>query len=205
MRIISVETIISVGDYAKSAEWRETQEFLHDAVRSMTWPPGSQEFTINPTRHGNGVEPIKDSFVEKLVRAGWEREQYLDLIPQKRPGPIDAVLCRSSGPPFAVEWETGNIVSSHRAVGKLLRGLRRRLLVGGVLIVPSRALYHYLTDRVGNFSELEPYFEEWRLTSCESGVFEIIQVEHDAISEEIPCIPKMETGLRAAKKGGVQI
>ena len=36
---------------------------------------------------------------------------------------------------------------------------------GGVLIVPSRAMYRYLTDRVGNVKELEPYYDLWRLWS----------------------------------------
>ncbi|MGA1841038.1 MAG: hypothetical protein ACMUIU_10470 [bacterium] len=41
---------------------------------------------------------------------------------------------------FCVEWETGNISSSHRAINKMALGIIRDILIGGILIVPTRNL-----------------------------------------------------------------
>lgn len=110
-----------------------------------------------------------------------------------RPGNLDAVLYTSFGP-VAVEWETGNISSSHRALNKMALGLLKGILVSGTLVVPSRDMYRYLTDRVGNFPELEPYLDLWRSIPCREGVFEIVVIEHDAVSTDVPRIPKGISG-----------
>ncbi len=64
----------------------------------------------------------------------------------------------------------------------------------GVLIVPSRKLYVYLTDRIGNIKELEPYFGLWKSVPCQSGVVEIVVIEHDTVSYDVPRIPKATDG-----------
>lgn len=97
-------------------------------------------------------------------------EYRVDVGVTKRPGPIDAVKLTSDDKYFAVEWETGNISSSHRALNKIVVGILANILVGGALILPTRSLYHYLTDRVGNFEELSPYFVVWRSVKCQSGL-----------------------------------
>jgi hypothetical protein len=61
-------------------------------------------------------------------------------------------------------------------------------------VVPSRKLYVYLTDRIGNIKELEPYFPLWRSVPCKSGIVEIIVIEHDAESFDVPKIPKGTEG-----------
>ena len=38
------------------------------------------------------------------------------------------------------EWETGNISSSHRAIGKLIQCMQMRGLIGGFLVIPSNDL-----------------------------------------------------------------
>jgi Restriction endonuclease BamHI len=96
--------------------------------------------------------------------------------------------------PVAIEWETGNISSSHRALNKMALGLMKRLLIAGVLIVPSRKLYKFLTDRVGNFDELAPYLDLWAAVPCSEGVLEIVVVEQDAESKRVPKIPKGTDG-----------
>jgi hypothetical protein len=95
---------------------------------------------------------------------------------------------------FCVEWETGNISSSHRAVNKMALGILKKVLIGGVLILPTRAMYKYLTDRVGNFPELEPYFPLWQALKVEEGLLAIIAIEHDAVSQSVPRIPKGTNG-----------
>ncbi len=73
-------------------------------------------------------------------------------------------------------------------------GLNKGALAAGVLVVPSRDLYRYLTDRVGNWSELEPYLDLWKSIPCRSGILEIIVVEHDATSTRVKRIPKGTSG-----------
>jgi hypothetical protein len=95
---------------------------------------------------------------------------------------------------FAFEWETGNISSSHRALNKIAMGLLEKRLVGGALVLPSRELYKYLTDRIGNFAEIEPYFPLWRSLPVEEGVLIVVEIEHDGVSESIRKIKKGTDG-----------
>jgi hypothetical protein len=55
-------------------------------------------------------------------------------------------------------------------------------------------MYRYLTDRVGNFAELEPYFALWRSLPVTEGLLLVIAVEHDAVSRTVPRIPKGTDG-----------
>ena len=110
-------------------------------------------------------------------------------------GKLDAVLETRHGL-VALEWETGNISSSHRALNKMSLGLMKGVLACGVLVVPTRNLYQYLTDRIGNMEELEPYLDLWRSIRCKQGILEIVAIEQDGTSFDVPKIPKM-TGGRA--------
>lgn len=76
--------------------------------------------------------------------------------------------------------------------------LLRKQLVAGTLVVPSRKLYRFLTDRIGNFSELEPYLDLWKAVQCRNGVLEIVVIEHDAESFDVPRIPKGTDGRSVA-------
>ena len=198
MQIVREETLISCGKYATSAEWRQTRESLYKAIREVDWPPGSGKFTIYPQsgkrrREGNGVTPIKLGLMEELKKHGWKLEEPLKLAVSKKPGKLDAVLYTDYGP-VALEWETGNISSSHRALNKMALGLLKGVLACGILVVPSRELYQYLTDRIGNMAELEPYLDLWRSIPCEQGVLEIVTIEHDATSKDVRRIPKGTSG-----------
>lgn len=68
------------------------------------------------------------------------------------------------------------------------------IIAAGTLIVPSRKLYFYLTDRIGNFKELEPYLKLWKSVPCKNGILEIVVIEHDAESADVPRIPKGTDG-----------
>jgi len=72
------------------------------------------------------------------------------------------------------------------------------LIQAGVLVVPSRKMYKFLTDRVGNFAELEPYLDVWKAMPIKNGVLKIIVIEHDAESKSVPRIKKGTDG-RALK------
>jgi hypothetical protein len=195
MRIVREDTLISCGKYASSREWKRTRKSLYRAIREVEWPPGSGSFTIYPESgkkrgQGNGVVPIKNGLMEELVRQGWTREVRLAV---KGIGKLDAVLETAYGV-VALEWETGNISSSHRALNKMSLGLMKGVLVCGILVVPSRNLYRYLTDRIGSMEELDPYLDLWRSIRCKHGVLEIVAIEHDATSTDVPRIPKMTAG-----------
>jgi Restriction endonuclease BamHI len=103
---------------------------------------------------------------------------------------MDAAFFSSKGV-IAFEWETGNISSSHRSMNKMCLGLLTQKIIAGFLVIPSKKLYPYLTDRIGNFPELEPYLPS---ISCVEGVLEIIVIEQDAESFDVPKIPKGTDG-----------
>lgn len=198
MKIVDVVTIRSCGKYAQSAHWKKTKRQIHDAVRHCEWPVGSGTFTIYPQSgkkrgEGNGVKPIKNEFVALLKNKGWTIEGRAKNALNQKLGDFDAVL---SGPekPIVAEWETGNVSSSHRSMNKLTMLVSSGEISAGVLIVPSRKLYAYLTDRIGNIKELEPYFGLWKSVPCKSGALEIVVIEHDAESLEVPRIPKGTDG-----------
>jgi hypothetical protein len=198
MKIVREETLLSCGAYASSAAWQQTRRSLHKAIREVDWPRGSGTFTIYPELgkargEGNGVTPIKLGLMEDLEQQGWKLEEPLDIAILKRPGKLDAVLYTDYGP-VALEWETGNISSSHRALNKMALGLLKGVLACGILVVPSRELYKYLTDRIGNMAELEPYLDLWRSIPCKAGILEIVAIEHDATSTKVPRIPKGTSG-----------
>jgi hypothetical protein len=55
-----------------------------------------------------------------------------------------------------------------------------------------------LTDRIGNFAEIEPYFPVWKNLNISSGVLGVIEIEHDDLSLDVPPIRKGTDG-RALK------
>jgi hypothetical protein len=198
VKIVAVHTIINCGSYASSRHWRQTRKQIHSAVRACEWPPGSGLFTIYPQSgkkrgEGNGVKPIRDGFVADLRSRGWVIEGPAQNALGLRLGGFDAVLPGPEGA-VVVEWETGNISSSHRSMNKLTMLVAEGVIAAGTLVVPSRKLYVYLTDRIGNINELEPYFGLWRSVPCKKGVLEIVVIEHDATSDRVPKIPKGTAG-----------
>jgi len=199
MRIVHVETVLSSGAYAGSAHWAETKAAIHEAVKKCDWPPGSGKFTINPVRKGNGVKPVKNEFVKELRRLEWTIEGTAKNLLDQRLGDFDAVILGPEG--FVVtEWETGNISSSHRSMNKLTMLVADGLIAAGVLVVPSRNLYLYLTDRIGNYRELEPYLKLWKSVPCKVGVLEIVVIEQDAESMDVRFIPKGTDGRSKRSK-----
>ena len=193
MKVTDPVTVLAKGTFAHSNEWKEARSVILKAVRDVDWPVGSGRFTINPVRMGNGVKPIKARFVESLVAQGWETEKPIGLLSELQPGNLDFLLS-TSHKPVAIEWETGNVSSCHRSVNKLVLGLHQGVISAGVMLVASRDLYRYLTDRIGNFAELQPYFPLWAAVPCEEGVLEIIAFEHDATDPNVALIPKGKDG-----------
>ena len=102
--------------------------------------------------------------------------------------------CKVKDRLFCIEWETGNISSSHRSINKMALGIQKKILIGGVLILPTYEMAQYLTDRVGNFRELSPYFPLWKSITVTEGLLLVIAIEHDAVSDTVPRIKKGTDG-----------
>jgi hypothetical protein len=204
MKVVEEVSLVKTGKFAESSKWKSIRKSIHDAVKDVEWPKGSGKFTIYPESgkkrgEGNGVKPIKDGLLIDLQKRGWaiEGEAKLDSNSSSRFGKFDAVLQTSHGP-VIVEWETGNISSSHRSLNKMALFLLEGKIAAGLLVVPSRSLYSYLTDRVGNVQELRAYFPMWKALAVKSGILEIIVIEHDATSTKVPKIKKGTDGRALA-------
>ena len=194
MKLAKIEYLVQAGSFSTSRQWKAILSELKKAVASVVWPPGGSLFILNPSTgrgrgEGNGVKPIKEACMLTLKGLGWSTDE------RKNPLRLDATKVLARNRVFGVEWETGNISSSHRAMNRLLRGYHEGQLVGGVLVVPTRTLYRYLTDRVGNLAELEPYFKLWKATiTWKDGVLAIVAVEHDGTDPNVPRISKGTDG-----------
>ena len=174
-------------------DWSIIRTEIREAISLIVHPPDTSCFTINPSKHGNGVKPIKEACTIALRdRFGWNLETAINYA-TRSPGKVDATKALD-GYLFALEWETGNISSSHRAVNKMVLGLLRGVFLGTALVLPSRKLYPYLTDRIGNYEELEPYFDVWRAVSIKDGFLAVFVIEHDQIDSNVPKISKGTDG-----------
>lgn len=198
MKIVKTEILLSKGGFPASESFAQARSDVDSAIRSVEWPVGSGAFTLydEPGKgrgKGNGVKPIKLNCMTALRGLGWDLETRLDVATVKRPGPIDATK-RFRDKYFCLEWETGNISSSHRALNKMALGMLQGIILGGFLIVPTRRMYSYLTDRVGNLMELEPYFPLWAAIPISEGVLGVIAIEQDGVSKSVPRIPKGTSG-----------
>lgn len=212
MKLVTVTDLIKKGRFPDSHAFERVMSDVREAVDAVRWPPGSNTFTIYPESgkergKGNGVKPIKEGFTAKLHDNGWRLEGAYpqakdnddatdDLQRVTRPGAFDAWLDLDSYnfQPFVVEWETGNISSSHRAINKLALALLTGHISGGLLVLPTRNLYRFLTDRVGNYQELAPYFPLFSALHVDTGYLGIVAVEHDATSLDVPRIAKGTDG-----------
>lgn len=192
MKIVNELFLVSKGQFAESSEFKKILEEIRDAIKAVTLSSDT-EFIIHPKKKGNGVVPIKHKFVRKLVANGWRDEIRMSLAKGMNPGPIDVIIDTKFGK-FAVEWETGNISSSHRALNKIAVGIIQNEIIGGILILPTKALARYLTDRIGNYEEFLPYFCLYKNLNINNGVIAVISVEHDGTSVNAPLIGKGQDG-----------
>lgn len=179
----------------------------------------------------NGVKPIRNQFRTILASRGWKAEHTLSLAPyfkqlrdeaepsffsryppsqeqvefgnlNESVGDFDFWFQTDSGFRTVVEWETGNISSSHRSLNKMCLALLGGLADAGVLVVPSVRLYPHLTDRIGNIRELQPYFYFWKKIGslAGSGLLAVIEVEHDKLFQSSDCRDFIPTGLDGNSK-----
>jgi hypothetical protein len=209
VRIVESLDLIYAGDFPRSETWQRARSDVEAAIRLADWPFGSGIFSLNPEpnvdkqgrpdRHPNGVVPIKVPMIRHLESCHWETEALPELpvgfegTDVLATGDLDALLLDRDRY-VGFEWETGNVSSTHRAINKLLDGITRGTLSGGILVLAMRSTQRYLTDRVGNFEEIAPYFEFWSRYPVEDGALRIYGVGHDELNASVPHIPKGRDG-----------
>jgi|SRR5882672_3356833 len=191
--------IVATEPYKSSEVRRRVERDLGEAINAVVWPPGSKSFRIPPGKHLNGVVPIKNGFVAKLIEQGWRGQEKFpkasdDTALEVLPGAFDVWLDLGRMAAAIAEWETGNISSSHRSINRMTRAIMEGHAIAGYLVVPSRSLYPHLTDRIGNFRELTPYFRLWRKLPLGASLLAIIEVEHDDLDPTVEPIPKGSDG-----------
>jgi len=177
----------------------------------------------------NGVTAIKKQFLDELIKRNWKLEEPLNIsvlmenykaskeaeelfleYPSKTAiaeplhnlvGDFDCFFKIADTWRAVIEWETGNISSSHRSMNKLCLALMAGQIEVGVLIVPSRALYPHLTDRIGNWMELSPYLHFWKKAGAhvKKGLLAVTVVEHDELTDDasVPYIGQGRDGRSA--------
>ena len=201
MKLTEIEHLVDAGPFTQTHAWNRVEADLREAIVGVVWPPGNDRFVINPVIDGSGVVPIKRQFAANILALGWKLEERFprfsdeEIRKRRRPGAVDAALDLGDYdlPSFFVEWETGNIASSHRAMNKMALALKRGLISGGIWVVPSGNLAPYLTDRIGNYPEFEPYFSLYSDLEVGFGYLGVAIVEHDETSPEVPFIEKQQT------------
>lgn len=196
MKLVHIERLIQAGEIDKDPFWATSIDEVLKSIKEVVWPPGNQlgEFAIKPELgkkrgRGSGVVPVKNAFLAALKPKGWITTD------RKNPERFDAVKYHKEDY-IGVEWETGNISSSHRAINRFLLAHETGKCHVGLLVLPTRNLAKYLTDRVGNFEELAHYFPVWR--SCAKtwvrGAVWVLAVEHDRVDHNSPRIVKGTNG-----------
>ncbi|MCY8575163.1 restriction endonuclease [Bacillus haynesii] len=184
--------------------FKQSYDEVVASICSAVWPMKSKTFKINNSqKNGNGVVPVKELCYSMLEDTyNWYREKPLNVLKleKKKGGPIDVYKEFTENfdiKRVGLEFETGNISSAHRSMNKLLLGLKRNEIDLAVILMPVYELSYFLTDRVSNYEELEPYFE-----ITEGKPFIYIGFNADSFDSSVPLIPKGKDGMskRSIKK-----
>lgn len=223
MKWLRTMVLFDQGGVISSSDWQAVHASCVRAIESIDHPAGSGTLTLREKIRlpggqwqRNGVGYLRMRFLQSMRDVeGWSTEGDVNLSRDRAQPPIllypslesyrepitsdfggfDFTTVADQGMRIAIEWETGNISSSHRSMNKLAIALSCGILDAGVLIVPSRALYEHLTDRIGNIGELSGYLAMWeRLkVSVTRGLLAVTVVEHDALTRD-PALPYLTVG-----------
>ena len=141
--------------------------------------------------------------MSRLNLTSWQRQRLRRQLAETRDARVYrrtlAVLEFDAGRPrngewsTFVEWETGNISSSHRSLNRLLLALMRDIAHQGVLVLSDATLYPFLTDRIGNWRELAIYRDVYAREDV-PGRLVVIVVGFDAMDPTVPLIRKGTDG-----------
>lgn len=230
MKWLRTLVLFDQGGVISSPDWESLHQSYVRSIEDIDNPVGSGRLCLrrkvrlpNGQWTRNGVGYLKLRFLEHIRDVeGWkpegivelarDRDQpaiklYPSLESYREPitsdfGGFDLITQGSNGTNIAIEWETGNISSSHRSMNKLAIALGSGIIQVGVLILPSRNLYEHLTDRIGNIGELSGYLSMWESlkANVERGLLAITVVEHDELTDD-ETFPFLRVGMdgRAAQ------
>ncbi len=231
MKWLRTLVLFDKGDVISSDDWCSLHESYVRAICSIDHPAGVGTLTLrqktrlqNGQWRRNGVGYLRTRFLHSMRDIeGWQVEGSVELRRDRQQPPIllypslesyrepitsdfggfDFVTQAQHGTNIAIEWETGNISSSHRSMNKLAIALTNGVVEVGVLIVPSRALYEHLTDRIGNIGELSGYLSMWEGLKAvvTRGLLAITVVEHDALTND-PSFPYLTVGSDGRAREG---
>ncbi len=215
MKLCRTVVLFDQGSIRLHPDWEKVHSAMRRSIERIDFPQGSGRLVLRRKAKiagttqwlRNGVSYLKTRFLEGMVDfEKWEQEAQLDIESlQLSPvigqypddggytepvtsafGGFDFRTKSDGGLQIAIEWETGNISSSHRSLNKLAVALSAGLIHAGILIVPSRDLYEHLTDRIGNIGELSPYLHFWSSVakSVGKGLLAIAVVEQDELTSD---------------------
>lgn len=214
MKWLRTLVLFDQGDVISSADWKAVHESYVRSIASIEHPTWTGRLLLrrktrlpNNQFKRNGVGYLKSNFLRHMQDVEkWKAEGDVDLSRDREQPPIrlypsleayrepitsdfggfDFLTTGPQGVKVAIEWETGNISSSHRSMNKLAIALANGIVQVGVLIVPSRHLYEHLTDRIGNIGELSGYLSMWESlkASVTRGLLAITVVEHDELTDD---------------------
>lgn len=170
-------------------------EVANSILKNVT--PGHDIFILNNTgKNCNGVVPVKERCYQILENEyGWYREKPLSYFHNdaQKGGPIDVYkefYQNSNALYVGLEFETGNISSAHRSMNKLRIGIAKEEITIGFLMMPTKEMSFYLTDRVSNYEELEPYF-----LLLDNIPFVVFGFNAEQYSSDVPSLPKGKDGM----------
>lgn len=230
MKWMRTIVLFDQGNVVGSPDWATFHASYVKSIQAIVHPAGSSGLKLRrkfqkPDKQWsrNGVSFLKSEFLRNMVRQGWTGEGevelaltrgqppamlYPEMTEYREPitskfGGFDFVTAGPQGAKIAIEWETGNISSSHRSMNKLAIALAAGILEVGVLIVPSRNLYEHLTDRIGNIGELSGYLSMWESlkATVTKGLLAITVVEQDELTDD-PNFPYLPVGSDGRSRRG---
>lgn len=231
MKWLRTIIVFDQGDIASSADWRSIHKSYVRSIQSIDFPSGTGTLTLrrkflrpDGQWNRNGVSYLRTRFLDCMVKTeGWHPEGDVNLGTKRKPpelrlypsgkvyqepitsefGGFDFVTTTPKGTHVAIEWETGNISSSHRSMNKLAISLRIGRVQAAVLILPSRNLYQHLTDRIGNIGELSGYLSMWMDMgkTVKRGLLAVSVVEHDYLTDD-PTHKYLPTGIAGRARQG---
>lgn len=147
----------------------------------------------NSAKNCNGVVPVKEGCYKLLEEEyDWYREKPLASL-SKKGGPIDVYKEFSDTNSIlrvGLEFETGNISSAHRSMNKLTLGLINNDIDFAILMMPIHNLSYYLTDRVSNYEELQPYY-----SLVDQYPFVFLGFDAEYYGNDYPILPKGKDGM----------
>lgn len=205
MKIINIFSLIDTNKASSSSVWKRASKEITSAISKVVNPPNSDKLTLRKIskdkKQRNGVTILKSLFASNILNQSkqWHSEYNVKTTTENnfKVGKTDFVFIDEATnlPLVLVEWETGNISSSHRSLNKMVLALKYKIVSHAVLVLPSRSLYTHLTDRIGNEQELSPYYDLWESFKnfIPKGSLFIYVVEHDELTED-PSFPYLYVG-----------